>query len=83
MPHMHDEETGAFQSLPDHVIQVEAGLEVSFQSAREIKNQSNRYLPVGWVWRAGASTPSTVCEMMWEEGPDATQRDGKYTMRKA
>ncbi len=83
MPHMHDEETGAFQSLPDHVIQVEAGLEASFQSARGIKHQSNRFLPVGWVWRAGASTPSTVCEMIWEGGPDATQSDGKHTMRKA
>ena len=29
MPHMHDEETGEFQPLPDDVMQVESGLEVS------------------------------------------------------
>ena len=31
MPHMHDEQTGEFQTLPAEVLQVESGLEVSFQ----------------------------------------------------
>lgn len=83
MPHMHDEETGEFQSLPDDVIQVEAGLEVSFQSAQEITNQTDRFLPVGWVWRTGASTPSAVCEMVWEERPGDTERYGKHKMLRA
>ena len=64
MPHMHNEQTGEFQLLPDGVIQVESGLEVSFQPTEEIANQADRFLPVGWFWRAGASTPSAVCEMV-------------------
>jgi len=69
MPHMHDEHTGQFQSLRDEVVQVETGLEVSFQPLEEIANQTDRFLPVGWVWRAGASIPSAVCEMVGEEKP--------------
>jgi hypothetical protein len=64
MPHMHDEKTGEFQPLPDEVMQVESGLEVSFQPAEEIASQADRFLPVGWFWRAGAPTPSAVCEMV-------------------
>ncbi len=64
MPHMHDDQTGECQSLPDEVIQVEAGLEVSFQPVEQIANQPDRFLPVGWGWRAGASTPLAVCEMI-------------------
>ena len=52
MPHMHDEETGEFQPLPDAVMQVESGLEVSFQPAKDITDQTDRFRPVGWVWRA-------------------------------
>jgi hypothetical protein len=69
MPHMHDEHTGEFRLLPDEVMQVESGLEVSFQPMEEIANQTDRFLPVGWVWRAGASIPSAVCEMVGEERP--------------
>jgi hypothetical protein len=68
MPHMHDEHTGEFQLLPDEVMQVESGLEVSFRSTSEIADQADRFLPVGWAWRAGASTPLAVCEMVGEEG---------------
>ena len=57
MPHRHDEQTGEFQALPDEVVQVESGLEVSFHPTEEIANQTDRFLPVGWFWRAGASTP--------------------------
>ena len=70
MPHMHDEHTGEFQALPDEVMQVESGLKVSFQRMEELANQTDHFLPVGWVWRAGASTPSAVCEMVSEEGAD-------------
>jgi len=82
MPHMHDEQTGEFQPLPDEVIQMESGLEVSFQAAEEIANQTDRFLPVGWFWRAGTSTPFAVCEMVWDERPGDTARYGKHKMIK-
>jgi len=82
MPHKHDEQTGEFQPLPDEVMQVESGLEVSFQPTQEIANQTDRFLPVGWFWRADAPTPSAVCEMIWEERPGDTERDGKHKMGK-
>ena len=82
MPHMHDEQTSEFQPLPDEVTQVESGLEVSFQPTEEIANQTDRFLPVGWFWRAGASTPSAVCEMVWEERPGDTERFVKHKMPK-
>jgi hypothetical protein len=80
MPHMHDEQTGEFQPLPDEVMQVESGLGVSFQPAEAIASQTERYLPVGWFWRAGASTPSAVCEMVWEERPGDAERYVKHQM---
>jgi hypothetical protein len=82
MPHMHDEHTGEFHALPDEVMQVESGLEVSFQRMEELANRTERFLPVGWVWRAGASTPSAVCEMVSEEGADDTERPVKHKMPK-
>jgi hypothetical protein len=82
MPHMHDEQTGEFQPLPDEVMQVESGLEVSFQSTEEIANQTDRFLPVGWFWRAGASTPLAVCEMVWQERPGDAERYAKHKMPK-
>ena len=80
MPHKHDEQTSEFQPLPDDVTQVESGLEVSFQATEEIANQADRFLPVGWFWRAGASIPSAVCEMVREESPCDTERYGKHKM---
>lgn len=68
MPHMHDERSGDFQALPDEVVQVESGLEVSFQSRRELEKQTDQFLSVGWVWRAGAATPVAVCKMASGEG---------------
>ena len=53
MPHMHDEVTGQFQSLPDQLMQVESGLEVSFRPSQEIADQPDCFLPVAWFWRAG------------------------------
>ena len=82
MPHMHDEQTGEFQPLPDNVMQVESGLEVSFQPTAEIANQTDRFLPVGWCWHAGATTTVAACEMASEEGHDDTERHVKRTMGK-
>ena len=81
MPHMHDEQSGEFQPLPDSVMQVESGLEVSFRPTDEIENQTDRFLPVGWCWRAGVSTPVAACEMVSEEGP-VDERYVKHKMIK-
>lgn len=78
MPHKHDEQTGEFQPLPDEVTQVESGLEVSFQPTQKIANQVDRFLPVAWIWRAGASMPSAVCEMVQEERPGDRERYVKH-----
>lgn len=82
MPHMHDEHTGDFRPLPDEVIQVESGLEVSFQPTVEIVNRPDRFLPVGWLWRAGAATPATACEMVWDGGQGDAVRQAKHKMSK-
>ena len=68
MPHRHNDPTVEFQPLPDNVMQVESGLEVSFQTMDEIAHRTDRFLPVGWCWRACTSTPLTACEMVSEEG---------------
>jgi hypothetical protein len=56
MPHMHDEKTGAFQLLPDGVMQVEDNLKVSFHS---VDPPENSYVPVAWFWRDGLTAGST------------------------
>jgi hypothetical protein len=80
MPHMHDEQTGDFQPLVDAVTQVESGLAVSFQPTAEIVHQTDRFLPVGWYWRAAIAAPVAVCEMVSEEGPGIPERYGKHKM---
>ena len=80
MPHMHDEKTGEFKVLPDDVMQVESGLEVTFKRTEEIASRADRFLPVGWIWRAGASTPASACEMVWDEGQGDTKREVKHKM---
>ena len=82
MPHMHDEKTGEFKVLPDEVMQVESSLEVTFQRTEEIASQPDRFLPVGWVWRAGAASPASVCEMVWDEGQGDSRRAVKHKMVK-
>ena len=83
MPPLHDEQTGEFRPLPNSVMQVEAGLEVSFQPAAEIANQTDRFLAVGWCWHAGGTRTVAACEMAWEDGHDDTERYVKHTMIKA
>ena len=73
MPHKHDELTGEFQPLPDEIMQVESGMKVSFLPMAEIAGEADRFLPVGWLWRAGASTPVAACEMDAEEAPPGTK----------
>ncbi len=80
MPHMHDEKTGEFKVLPDDVMQVESGLEVTFKRTEEIASRADRFLPVGWIWRAGASTCASACEMVWDEGQGDTKREVKHKM---
>ena len=82
MPHMHDEQSGEFQTLPDALAQVESGLEVSFQPMEKVARQTDRFLPVGWLWRAGASTTSAVCEMIQEDPSAEEQRSVQHKMPK-
>ena len=82
MPHMHDEQSGDFQRLRDGLVQVESGLEVSFQPLQGISSQKDRFLPVGWVWRAGAPTPAVVCEMVFQAGPDDEEPVTKHKMKR-
>ena len=81
MPHRHDERTGDFQPLPDDMVQVESGLEVSFQPLAEIATQADRFLPVGWLWRGGAPTVAAACEMVSQEGPGTEERPVKHKMK--
>ncbi len=80
MPHMHDGQTGEFQLLADEVMQVECGLAVSFRPVAEVAGQADRFLSVEWFWRAGASPPSGVCEMVRTKGPSDPQRYDKHKM---
>ena len=80
MPHMHDEQTGGFQPIPNEIMQVESGLKVSFLPTEEIMNHSDRFLPVAWCWRAGVSTPLAVCEMVAEERSGDTTHYDKHKM---
>ena len=81
MPHMHGRQTGEFESLPADIIQVESGLGVSFRSAKEIENQAERFLPVGWCWQAGASTTVAVCEMDEEDEEEEKKGDTKRIIK--
>ncbi len=82
MPHTHEEHSGEFQPLPDDVIQVESDLAVSFWPTEEIANHANRFIPTGWLWRAGASEPVAACEMVRQQGADGTELDEKHKMKK-
>lgn len=82
MPHMHEEHTGEFQQLPGDLVQVESGLEVSFQPKENIANRTARFLPVAWGWRAGASTTLAACEMVTEAEPDDSEPKVKHKMPK-
>lgn len=73
MPHMHDEATGAFQSLPLGVTQVEDDLEVSFRQEDELTEDDGRsYVPIGWFWRDGAVTGMTCTARCVKMGTDHT-----------
>ena len=81
MPHMHDERNGEFQPLPDQLVQVESGLEVSFHPRAEMAKHPDCFLPVAWVWRGDVSVPSTVCEMAHDEGaPNSENPPVKHKM---
>ncbi len=83
MPHTHDAESGDFQPLPDDIVQVESGLQVSFRSSQEIASQTGRFLPVGWAWPAGAPTLVAACEMDEPPKPGSAGRYVKHKMIRA
>ena len=73
MPHMHAEQTGEFEVLPDGLVQVESGLEVSFHTSKEVEQEKARFMPVGWLWRGGKLTTSAACEMVVQDGSNDTE----------
>ena len=73
MPHMHAEQTGEFEVLPDGLVQVESGLEVSFLDSKEVEQGKAQFMPVGWLWRGGKLTTSAVCEMVFQDGSSDTE----------
>lgn len=78
MPHQHDDRSGEFQPLPDDVMQVESGLTVSFERREEIARRTESFLPVGWLWRAGATTVAAACEMVTQDGPEDEEKPVKH-----
>ena len=80
MPHQHDDRSGEFQPLSDDVMQVESGLTVSFERLDEIVRRTESFLPVGWVWRAGAATVAAACEMATQDGPEGEEQPVKHKM---
>ena len=80
MPHMHDERTGEFQPLPELVTQLKSGLAVCFQPAEEIAMQTDQFLPVGWVWRAGAVATAAACDKVRRDSTDDGEPTVKYKM---
>ena len=80
MPHRHDDQTGEFQQLPDDLMQVESDRTVSFQRTEGVLGQPGRFLPVAWLWRAGAPSAASACEMMVQEGPEDPARPVKHKM---
>jgi len=80
MPHMHDEHSGDFQPLADDAVQVEAGLRVSFHRTEKLALETDRYLPVGWRWRAGAAATVAACEMASDEGDGPALGSVKHKM---
>jgi hypothetical protein len=81
MPHQHEEATGEFLPLPADVMQVESGLAVSFQRLDAMASHTASFLPVGWLWRGGATTVAAACEMADPEGPeDEAEQPVKHKM---
>lgn len=80
MPHGHDEQTGDFQTLPVDVVQVESGLEVSFQTTEQLASRAERFLPVAWRWHAGALAVAAACEMAREGDGDDSEGKVQHKM---
>ena len=78
MPHKHDEQTGRFEELPEGVMQVESGLEVTFQSAEQLARTAPDFVPVGWFWRDGASSPLAMCKMGCVKRPGDTMHYSEH-----
>lgn len=73
MPHMHAEQTGEFEALPDDLVQVESGLAVSFRASKEVEREKSLFMPVGWLWRGGKLTAAAACEMVHQDGSSDTE----------
>ena len=76
MPHMHNDDTGGFEVLPDDVVQVEDAMEVSFHPREGAGHEY--YLPVGWTWREGRTVDEMVAAKCVTRPPDTMH----YSTRK-
>jgi hypothetical protein len=77
MPHMHGEGAGRFEPLAQDMVQVEAGLRVSFRPAESV-GDSSRYFPVGWMWRGEGSTAAMACLMKCVVHPGDTMHYSEH-----
>jgi hypothetical protein len=73
MPHMHTEQTGEFEGLPDDLVQVESGLAVSFRASEEVEREKSLFMPVGWLWRGGKLATAAACEMVHQDESSDTE----------
>lgn len=78
MPHMHDEDTGAFLALPDNVVYVENDQEVTFRTRDDV-GPDEHFVSVGWVWRDEARTVDEMTAMRCVRRPNDTNH---YSQRK-
>lgn len=66
MPHIHEDEDGEFAAMPDGVVQVESGLEVTFHQTSELEERKTTLIPVGWFWRDGTPSIYAGCSAICE-----------------
>ena len=80
LPHMHDEQTGEFQPLPDEIMQVEFGSGSVLPTSGRNRPSDRSLSRGGMVLACRCMTPMAVCEMVWEEAQGDT--DKKHRMFK-
>ena len=61
MPHLHEDETGRFLPLPEHLVQVEDDLSVSFQTEAQLAQQQDPLVQIGWLWRGDGAHAIAKC----------------------
>jgi hypothetical protein len=78
MPHMHDDEQGRFQPLPQDMVQVETDLEVHFLKRSEAQKIPS--VPVAWQWVDNGIESMAVCVSQCVPVHSQSGGDGHKTM---